>query len=146
MGKVKIINVDFAEQSLSLCTLYTAKPISWPGMVGKESAVFIAGSLQTTKGRLMFKRPSLPDDSQERVLKDTKQKSEGCRVCDQLVDFRLAGGDVTGWFGESWWQPPSSSFSWWGCSHHPHRGWGLASCRTAQRSVLDCGVYPFRRS
>ena len=65
-------------------------------MVGKESAVFIAGSLQTTKGRLMFKRPSLPDDSQERVLKDTKQKSEGCRVCDQLVDFRLAGGDVTG--------------------------------------------------
>lgn len=77
-------------------------------MVGKESAVFIAGSLQTTKGRLMFKRPRLPDDSQERVLKDTEQKSEGCRVCDQLVDFRLAGGDVT-------------STHFWG----PVANWGL---------------------
>ena len=44
------------------------------------------------------------------------------------------------------WQPSSSNFLWWKCRHNPHRGWGLCSCRTTQRSVLDWCVYAFRRS
>ena len=47
------------------------------------------------KGQLMFKGPELPDGFQGRVFKGNI-RGEGCRVCDQLIDFLLFCGEVTG--------------------------------------------------
>ena len=82
--------------------------------------MFIAGPSKEN-GRLVLKRPKLPDSFQGGVFKGNIW-GEGCRVCDFLLIGWWGGNRVVFLGSQSLtWLPPV-----WGlCSCHPPPGWGL---------------------
>ena len=94
------------QPNLGPLTHHTAKPIHWHHTVVKKSIRFTAGP-RRENGQLTLKRPTLPDDFQERALKGNLW-SEGCRGA-WLSSGRWVGGEATGWCFRNLNHPPSGS-------------------------------------
>ena len=129
-----------------------AKSVYWHWVVVKESTVFIAGLQAKRMGSSCSEDPNSLMAYRKGVLKGNI-RGEGSRERYQLVDICLIGW----WWNNQWWGwyfrklnllVPTSLGSMCFCStcgHRPSVGGGLSFCRTTQRYMSNCSLYPFKR-